>query len=115
MKLILTLLATYLISMQAYACNIQYTLNVKTLGESVTIELRSGRPGKSRVVDTSRTRGGIVSFRDVCPGNHFFAIGDDNSVDVTPVESLKEGYEYSSEIRIQQRVGNMAKKKRKDL
>jgi len=115
MRLILTLLATYLISTQAYACDIQYTLNVKTLGESVTIELRSGRPGNSKVIDTAMTKGGIVVFKGICPGTYFFAVGDENYVDVTPVEAIQENYEYRGEVRIQRRAGNMDKKKRKDL
>jgi hypothetical protein len=56
----------------------------------------------------------LISFADLCAGQYFLAIGDDNYVDVTPTRVFESGYGYSGEITISS-VGNVKKKKRKDL
>lgn len=106
----------FVFSSQAFAnCDIDYSVNLKTLGQSVIVELRNGVPGKSQVVSTKRSSGGAVNFDALCAGKYFLAIGDDESVDVTPVRTFEEGHGYSSEIVTQRRHGNVSKKKRSSL
>lgn len=109
------LIAGLLFSLPALACDIDYDINLKTLGQTVNVELREGKPGRSKVVDTKRSSGGHVNFNGLCPGNYFLAIGDENYVDVTPIRTFEAGYGYESEIRVQQGHGNVNKKKRSAL
>lgn len=99
----------------AMACDIDYGVNLKTLGQTVIVELRSGKPGRSKVVETKRSSGGKVGFFGLCPGEYFLAIGDDNYVDVTPIRTFQDGYSYESEITLQRGAGNVNKKKRSAL
>lgn len=85
---LLIALAALLVSVQSFACDTDYTINVTTYGARVLVELRSGKPGNSQVVYSASTRGGVVKFSDICAGNYFFAIGDAETVDVTPSEFI---------------------------
>lgn len=111
---LLIALAALLASFHSFACDIQYRVNVKTVGEKVTVELRKGIPGKSRLIKSEVTRGGLLEFNNICPGSYFIAVGDGQYVDVTPQKTFEEGYEYESELRYE-RVGNVKRKKRTEL
>lgn len=102
-------------SLSACACDIEFQINLKTLGETVTVELRKGTPGHSRIVSSKQSSGGRVRFDGICPGNYFLAIGDDNYVSVTPVRTFEEGHGYESNIRLQRGHGNVEKKSRSGL
>lgn len=97
------------------ACNIDYGVNLKTLGASMTVELRLGMPGNSKLVETRRSSGGKVQFVGLCPGNYFLAIGNEEYVDVTPIRNFQDGYSYESEIQLKRGPGNIDKKKRSGL
>jgi hypothetical protein len=56
----------------------------------------------------------LICFTDLFAGQYFLTIGDNNYVDVTPTRLFESGYGYSGEITISS-VGNVKKKKRKDL
>ncbi len=76
-------------STNANACNIDFSIELQTFGENVTVELRNGAPGRSRPVTSQRSKGGRVSFANLCPGRYFLAIGNDDSVSVTPVRQFE--------------------------
>ena len=103
------------ISLPALACDIEFVVNLKTLGQTVNVELREGKPGRSKVMETKRSSGGVVRFSSLCPGGYFLAIGDETYVHVTPNQTFEEGYEYESNIRLQQGHGNVDRKKRSAL
>lgn len=96
-------------------CNIGYTIDLQTFGENVSVELRSGVPGASRIVSTQRSQGGSVSFNSLCPGSYFIAIGNDDSVSVTPVRQFSEGSVYTSKLVMQRGSGNVSRQQRKNL
>ena len=99
----------------AYASNAEFTVTLQTFGEGVLVELRKGTPVKSNVVKSRRTNGGTVRFADLCPGGYFLAIGNDDSVSVTPVRQFQEDHVYSSKITLQRSSGNVATTSRKSL
>jgi hypothetical protein len=99
----------------AYACNIEFNIALQTFGEGVLVELRSGSPGRSQVVRSTRSSGGNVSFSSLCPGSYFLAIGNDESVSVTPVRYFEEDVVYSSRITMQRGTGNVGRQSRKSL
>ncbi len=105
----------FFLSFSAIACNISFTIELQTFGENVTVELRSGSPGKSRPVKSQRSQGGQVGFYSLCPGNYFLAIGNDDNVSVTPVRNFVENVSYSSRITMQRGAGNVSKQSRKNL
>lgn len=107
--------ASLFISLPVFACDVGYVVNLKTLGQTVDVELRTGAPGHSAVVEKKRSSGGRVHFDGLCPGPYFLAIGNSNDVQVTPIRTFEAGYEYESEIRLQQGHGNVARKKRSAL
>jgi len=96
-----------LASTSAWACNIEFRIKLNTLGENVEVELRRGAVGSSRVVETKRSSGGLVSFQDLCAGEYFLAIGDGDSVSVTEPRMFEEDYVYTSSIVMQSGVGNV--------
>src|SRR5450830_1754760 len=49
----------------AATCNIGFNIDLQTFGENVSVELRSGAPGSSRIVGTQRSQGGRVSFNSL--------------------------------------------------
>lgn len=104
-----------LIGNAAYACNIEFNITLQTFGEGVLVELRSGYPGRSRIVTATRSSGGNVNFSSLCPGSYFVAIGNDDSVSVTPVRNFEENYTYSSRITMQRGSGNVGRQSRKSL
>lgn len=112
-KLALSILL--LIGNAAYACNIDFNITLQTFGEGVLVELRSGTPGRSRVVNSTRSSGGNVNFSSLCPGSYFLAIGNDESVSVTPVRNFEENVSYSSRITMQRGTGNVGRQSRKSL
>jgi hypothetical protein len=99
----------------AFACSVEYTVHLETFGEGVLVELRSGRPGNSRVVRTTRSNGGTVYFSPLCAGNYFLAIGNDDSVSVTPTRFFEDDASYTSRITIRKGSGNVERKSRKSL
>jgi uncharacterized membrane protein YdfJ with MMPL/SSD domain len=99
----------------AAACNTDYNINLRTFGEGVLVELRSGSPGNSRVVDARRTNGGAVNFANLCPGNYFLAIGNDDHVNVTQTRFFEANAVYTSNIVMQRGSGNVSRKSRKSL
>lgn len=97
---------------RAFACDIEYTVNLETFGERVRVELRSGSPGKSRVVATKTSAGGQVYFGDLCAGSYFVAIGNDDAVSVTPVRYFEDQHRYTSRLVLQRGTGNVQRMKR---
>ncbi len=108
------LLASWLLvcTTRAFACEIEYTVNLETSGERVRIELRTGSPGRSRVVATKVSSGGQVYFPALCAGSYFTAIGNDESVSVTPVRYFEDQHSYTSRITLQRGTGNVQRMKR---
>lgn len=103
------------LSRLATACNTDFSIVLETFGEGVLVELRSGSPGSSRVVKSTRTSGGNVHFSNLCPGSYFLAIGNDDNVSVTPVRYFEADSDYSSKITLQRGSGNVSRKSRKIL
>lgn len=99
----------------ALACNTQYNITLQTFGEGVLVELRSGSPGNSRVVQSRRSNGGAVNFGNLCPGNYFLAIGNDDSVSVTQARYFESDAVYTGSIVMQRGSGNVSNKSRKSL
>lgn len=99
----------------SFACSTEFTINLETFGEGVTVELRKGVPGNSRVLKTQRSNGGTVYFNGLCPGSYFLAIGNSETVNVTPVRQFEDLASYTSNIRMQRGSGNVAKKSRSSL
>ena len=97
------------------ACDITYDIALETFGEGVTVELRYGRPGGSKAVNILKSSGGNVHFGELCPGSYFLAIGDSDSVSVTPVKEFDSGTEYRSSIRMQRGSGNVTSRRRNEL
>lgn len=102
-------------SLVANACEIEFGIELQTFGESVSVELRKGRPGSSRPVATRRSQGGRVNFDALCPGSYFLAIGNDDSVNVTPARQFEIDHNYTSRITVQRGSGNVSKQSRKSL
>jgi hypothetical protein len=106
----------YLISAgSAIACNSEYNITLETFGEGVLVELRSGSPGASSVVRSTKSSGGIVRFSNLCPGNHFLAIGNGDNVSVTQTRYFENDAIYSGRITMQRGSGNVSTKSRKSL
>lgn len=99
----------------AIACSIDFTIKLETFGEGVTVELRTGTPGKSRIVKTQRSNGGTVFFGGLCPGSYFLAIGNGETVSVTPVRQFEDYGSYTSTLRMQRGTGNVSNKSRNAL
>lgn len=114
MKL-LALVCGCLVSASTYACDVNFNVELQTFGESVTVELRSGSPGRSRPVASRKSQGGQVSFSKLCAGSYFLAIGNDDNVSVTPVKQFQDDHDYSSRITLQRGAGNVSKQSRKSL
>ncbi len=115
MSKLIVLVFCLLVSYTAQACNIDFSIDLQTFGENVTVELRTGAPGRSRPVASQRSQGGRVSFDSLCPGSYFLAIGNDDSVSVTPVRQFESDHGYSSRITLQRGAGNVSKQSRKSL
>lgn len=113
-KFIVSFLA-YILAFSAYACSIDFTIELQTFGENVTVELRSGAPGRSHLVTSRRSQGGKVRFGGLCAGGYFLAIGDEDDVSVTPVRHFEDDHDYSSRIAVQRGSGNVSKQSRKAL
>lgn len=109
------LLAGVFQSAASYACDAEYSVKLQTLGQNVIVELRTGVPGSSRVVETKRSNGGSVDFSNLCPGGYFLAIGDNENVNVTPVRQFQNGVTYQSKITLKHGAGNVSKKNRSSL
>jgi hypothetical protein len=99
----------------AVACNTEYNITLQTFGEGVLVELRSGSPGNSRIVQSRRSNGGAVNFGNLCPGNYFLAIGNDDSVSVTQTRYFAADAVYTGSIVMQRGSGNVTNKSRKNL
>jgi len=111
----ITLAALTVGSSLSHACDAEFNITLQTFGEGVLVELRSSEPGKSRVVKSARSSGGLVQFAPLCSGSYFLAIGDDQSVSVTPVRHFENGVAYSSRITLQRGAGNVSHKSRNSL
>lgn len=103
------------VSGSALACNTEYNITLETFGEGVLVELRLGSPGNSKVVRSTKSSGGSVSFSNLCPGNYFLAIGNDDNVSVTQTRFFENDMVYSGRIVLQRGSGNVSKKSRKSL
>lgn len=112
---ILVIAGFALLGNAAFACNTEFNITLETFGEGVLVELRTGKPGNSRVVKSTRSSGGNVSFAPLCPGNYFLAIGNEESVSVTPVRNFQDDSVYSSRITLQRGSGNVSRQSRKSL
>jgi len=116
MKPMLGAVVTSLLLMaRAEACTTTWNITLETFGEGVTVELRSGVPGNSATVATRRSSGGQVQFGSLCAGDYFLAIGNDDSVNVTPVRKFQNGSSYSSSITVTRSTGNVAQRSRQSL
>ncbi len=98
-----------------WTCNITFDIALETFGEGVTVELRFGYPGRSAVVSATESWGGSVGFDHLCPGSYFLAIGNNDSVSVTPVRDFVTDTAYRSTIRMQRGSGNVSSKRRSEL
>ena len=114
-KFLTAILVFLTFSTSAIACNTEYNITLKTLGSEVLVELRSGSPGSSRIVQSKRSNGGYVSFTGICPGSYFLAIGNDESVSVTQSRFYESDAVYTSQIVMQKGSGNVSHKSRKSL
>ena len=97
------------------ACATVLQVQLETFGEGVTVELRRGTPGSSRVVASQPSHGGTVYFRSLCAGTYFMAIGNGEDVEVTPVHDFQDYHQYQSKITMQRGAGNIARRSRKSL
>lgn len=96
-------------------CTTTYDISLETFGEGVSVELRSGHPGNSTVVEVSHSSGGNVHFSGLCAGPYFLAIGNSESVSVTPVRNFDSYMAYRSTIQMQRGAGNVGSKRRSEL
>jgi hypothetical protein len=104
------------IGIEAFAaCETNYNINLQTFGENVKVELRSGAPGNSKVVGARLSGGGRVTFNRMCSGSYFLAIGNEDSVSVTPTRYFDDYSEYESTITLQRGAGNVSKRARSSL
>jgi hypothetical protein len=111
-----TIFLIYLISAgSAFACNSEYNVTLETFGEGVLVELRSGSPGSSSVVRSTKSSGGVVRFNSLCPGNYFLAIGNGDNVSVTQTRYFENDSINTSLITLQRGSGNVSSKSRKSL
>lgn len=97
------------------SCNINYEIELQTFGEHVSVELRIGRVGASRVAGIQKSQGGRVVFRELCPGSYFVAIGNDEYVSVTPLRQFKMDFSYNSRISLRRGTGNISQLNRGNL
>lgn len=93
-------------------CDIEFNIELETFGEGVTVELRAGVPGNSKILSTKSSRGGHVGFSGLCAGKHFLAIGNGESVSVTPTRDFESGRRYSSRLTMQRGSGNVSSRSR---
>ena len=114
-KFLLSTIFLFALAANATACNTEYNITLETFGEGVLIELRAGSPGKSKVTQSRRSYGGNVSFTNICPGNYFLAIGNDDSVSVTQTRFFEANAIYTGRITMQKGVGNVSRQSRKAL
>lgn len=114
-KFIIAALVFFNLVGSALACTTEYNITLQTFGEGVLVELRSGSPGSSRVVQSRKSNGGAVNFANLCPGNYFLAIGNDDSVSVTQVRYFEADAVYTGSIVMQRGSGNVSNKSRKSL
>jgi hypothetical protein len=99
----------------AYSCDIKYSVDLQTFGEKVRVELRFGSPGQSQIKSVKQSTGGRVFFGGLCAGSYFLAIGDDESVSVTPVRVFQDDHSYTSTLTIRRGSGNVSRLKRGSL
>ena len=114
-KLIPVAFFSLVMNSAAFACSAQYNITLETFGEGVLVELRSGSPGNSKVVRSARSTGGNVNFSGLCQGNYFLAIGNSESVSVTPVRFVQNGAVYTSRITMQRGSGKVSRQSRSGL
>lgn len=114
-RIALAIGSIFAVSSVAQACNVEFQVTLETFGEGVLVELRGGAPGASRVIRSTRSSGGSVLFQPLCPGNYFLAIGNGDSVSVTPVRKFENDTTYTSRITVQRGSGNVSKRPRGSL
>ncbi len=102
-------------TMETEACSGSLTVSLETFGQGVTIELRNGTPGSSRLFASQQSSGGTVYFNGFCTGSYFLAIGDGETVDVAPVHQYNDGHSYQSRIRVVPHAGNISRRSRNSL
>jgi len=96
-------------------CTSTYDISLETFGEGVLVELRRGYPGSSTIVDVAQSSGGNVHFTGLCAGSYFLAIGNSESVSVTPARNFENDVAYRSSIQMQRGAGNVSSKRRNEL
>lgn len=96
-------------------CTTTYDISLNMFGEGVSVELRSGFPGSSTIIDVAQSSGGNVHFSGLCAGSYFIAIGNSESVSVTPVRNFENDMAYRSSIQMQRGAGNVSSKRRGEL
>jgi len=114
-KIVVSVLLYISMTSGAFACSTDFNITLETFGEAVLVELRSGSPGKSKVISSARSSGGMVNFSGLCSGYYFLAIGNGDSVSVTPARLFEDDAIYTSRITLQRGSGNVSSKSRKDL
>lgn len=114
-KIAISLLFAFATAGANATCDIDYKVNLETFGERVNVELRKGTPGNSRLIKSTYSSGGAVFFGTLCPGSYFVAIGNDDSVSVTPPREFEDNMTYQSTLRMQRGSGNVTKRSRGSL
>lgn len=104
--------STFIPPARSPSCNIEFNIELETFGEGVSVELRAGVPGNSKILSTKSSRGGHVGFSGLCAGKHFLAIGNGDSVSVTPTRDFESGHRYSSRLTMQRGAGNVSSRSR---
>jgi hypothetical protein len=103
----------------AAACTSTYTVILQNQGSgaasNVLVELRQGAPGHSVLLSSQRSIGGTATFTGLCAGSYFLAIGDGDSVQVTPVHDFLDSHIYKSTITLVTGPGNVSTQSRQSL
>jgi hypothetical protein len=114
-KIICAFAALLCVPSVASACSGAYSVILETFGQGVLVELREGEPGSSTMISSRNSYGGRVHFSGLCAGHYFLAIGDNNTVSVTPVHVLEDGEHISSTITVTRSQGNVSRRSRGSL
>ena len=105
--------------------NASYTIDITvkfgpnmTMGKKqMMVELRKGKPGKSKGVSTKYFRGnsGTVSFTNISAGSYFIAIGNGDEVAVGPVRHFSDDEEIHTTVTVTITRGNVSTRSRSSL
>jgi len=81
----------------------------------VTVELRVGELGNSFPLVIKQAQDSEISYKGLCPGKYFIAIGDDKNVSTTPIKDFATNNRYTSTVQLTTGVGNMGSARREKL